>query len=328
MADVIAERCTGAFVKGAGDVEAASDEGLPGGDADVIERNGLGGAALEALCDRTKKELERSRVFLSLLDWRSCRTRARARLRRRLREGLAARTCQMWHLAPALTSRGICGTRPTGPFHKCSDQPPRSAPPSRARWRERPRSAVYAAGSRSQRALPLARGARTSGRRKLVVAHEARVKAARHVRAHLVRDPRRAAGRAIVLALPDAVRASAALVAERIVATGEALLMLARARIAGVHGCDRAVIDAVVTYADRVRAARAIPLAIDGGRRWIRHDARVPVRVRLLTLEEFLGRDVVVTATCHRHDEHHGRSPHACMVTPFLQTPSSMIVPW
>jgi hypothetical protein len=64
VADAVAERCTSTFVKG----ETSGDEGLPGSDSIVIERNGFGDAALEALCDRTKKELERSRVFLSLLD--------------------------------------------------------------------------------------------------------------------------------------------------------------------------------------------------------------------------------------------------------------------
>ena len=35
--------------------------------SELLERNGMSGAKIEAMCDRTKKELERSKVFLSLL---------------------------------------------------------------------------------------------------------------------------------------------------------------------------------------------------------------------------------------------------------------------
>ena len=60
--DYIAHACAGKF----GDTPNLSEN-----DPDTIEmleRNGYSGARLDALCDRTLRQLERSKVFLSLLD--------------------------------------------------------------------------------------------------------------------------------------------------------------------------------------------------------------------------------------------------------------------
>jgi putative nucleotidyltransferase with HDIG domain len=67
VADAVAAQCAEPF-GGADDGEgdSAVREGTRT-HAELLERNGLSGARLEALCDRTKRELERSKTFLSLL---------------------------------------------------------------------------------------------------------------------------------------------------------------------------------------------------------------------------------------------------------------------
>jgi putative nucleotidyltransferase with HDIG domain len=69
VADSIAERCAEPFGATAGSVahDAGTDEAATTAHAEILDRNGLSAAKLDALCDRTKKELERSKVFLSLL---------------------------------------------------------------------------------------------------------------------------------------------------------------------------------------------------------------------------------------------------------------------
>jgi len=60
-ADHLSRECAAAF----GDAFCEDGE-LEG--ADMFERNGLGLAHRDQLCDRTKRALERSKIFLSLLD--------------------------------------------------------------------------------------------------------------------------------------------------------------------------------------------------------------------------------------------------------------------
>jgi putative nucleotidyltransferase with HDIG domain len=69
VADGFAERCAEPFGATAGTAahDAGTDEAATAAQAEMLERNGLSGAKLDALCDRTKRELERSKVFLSLL---------------------------------------------------------------------------------------------------------------------------------------------------------------------------------------------------------------------------------------------------------------------
>ncbi len=61
VADAVAKQATDAFATTTPDDEAAA-----GLDA-ILERNGYGAGRAEQMIDRTKKELERSKVFLSLL---------------------------------------------------------------------------------------------------------------------------------------------------------------------------------------------------------------------------------------------------------------------
>jgi len=61
-ADYISQRCTETFTGPATIAEDADTDA-----AQMLERNGFSGDALESLCDRTKTALEKSKVFLSLL---------------------------------------------------------------------------------------------------------------------------------------------------------------------------------------------------------------------------------------------------------------------
>ena len=60
-ADHLSRACQGSFVAGAIEHDDATDI-----DA-LFERNGLTATQRDALCDRTRAQLERSKVFLSLL---------------------------------------------------------------------------------------------------------------------------------------------------------------------------------------------------------------------------------------------------------------------
>ena len=60
--DYIAHACAGKF----GDTPNLSENDPD--TLEMLERNGYSGARLDALCDRTLRQLERSKVFLSLLD--------------------------------------------------------------------------------------------------------------------------------------------------------------------------------------------------------------------------------------------------------------------
>lgn len=66
VADAVASRCSEPFEK-RGSQPPPDEAGGEEHHSELLERNGMSGAKLEAMCDRTKRELERSKVFLSLL---------------------------------------------------------------------------------------------------------------------------------------------------------------------------------------------------------------------------------------------------------------------
>jgi len=61
-ADYISHACSATFGDTSSHAESDHDT------AQMIERNGFTGTRLQALCDQTRKQLEKSKVFLSLLD--------------------------------------------------------------------------------------------------------------------------------------------------------------------------------------------------------------------------------------------------------------------